>query len=273
METDNQEKIECSVCILTFNSARTIRAALESIKKFKEIVICDGESSDGTLEIAKEYDAKIVFQDSKYKNFDNTIKEYSGVRNQCLEAATCEWFLYIDSDEAVSKELVEEIKSVIENKKNNFLVYNVPVKLIIDGRLIKYSSSYPGFQYRFFNKKIGAKFVKSIHERIEFDKSKYRVGTLTSPWYILWDQEEIKEYFEHSRKSIEMEVARSRDQDFLNFLLWSIGNNLITAAKIFLKAFKNYLFYGFSENMPIQIEAARVLYHFNLTLALIRDRF
>ncbi|KKR49050.1 MAG: Glycosyl transferase family 2 [Candidatus Magasanikbacteria bacterium GW2011_GWC2_40_17] len=272
MTVNNQEKIACSVGILTFNSERTIREALESVKNFKEIIICDGGSNDKTLEVAGEYNAKIIFQDPKYKNSNNTIKDFSGVRNQCLEVSTQDWFVYIDSDEAVSLELNEEIKKIIKNKKETFLVYRVPNKLVIDGVAIKYSSSYPGFQYRFFNKKSGARFVKSIHERIEFDKLKIKVGTLESPWLILWDKEEVREYFEHRENSIQMEVLRNRNQNFFQFLYWSIGYNLITAAKIFLKAFKNYLFYGFSTNMPIQIEKARVFYHFKLIKALVKDR-
>lgn len=269
----SQEKIPCSVGILTFNSGRTLKRALDSVKDFAEIIICDGGSTDETLSIAKEFGCKIIFQSSEFKNFDNTIKDFSGVRNQCLTVATLDWFLYIDSDEAVSSGLAAEIQEIIANQKNYFLVYQVPSRLVIDGRLIKHSSSYPGYQHRFFNKKSGAIFVKSIHERIDFDKKQILVGTLKSPWLIIWDKEEIKEYFAHSEKSIQMEVVRNREQNLYQFLLWAVVNNLLTAAKLFLKAIKNYLFYGFSKSMPVRIELARINYHFKLLTALTKDRF
>ena len=56
------QKIPCSVGILTLNSGQALRRCLDSLKDFAEIIICDGNSTDNTLEIAREYGAKIVKQ-------------------------------------------------------------------------------------------------------------------------------------------------------------------------------------------------------------------
>ena len=139
--------IHCSVGILTFNSASTLRRALESVKSFIEIIICDGGSTDGTLEIAKEYGCKIIFQSAQFKNPNNRIKDFAGVRNQCLDAASFDWFLYIDSDEVVSPGLKLEIEQIVASNTGIY-VYNVPLGLWIRGRLMKHSSNYPGYQNR-----------------------------------------------------------------------------------------------------------------------------
>jgi glycosyltransferase involved in cell wall biosynthesis len=51
------EKIRCSVGILTYNSGKNLRRALESVKNFSNIIIADGGSTDDTLQIAAEYGA------------------------------------------------------------------------------------------------------------------------------------------------------------------------------------------------------------------------
>ena len=49
-----------SVVINTYNAAKHLKEVLESVKGFDEIVVCDMESTDNTLEIAREYNCKIV---------------------------------------------------------------------------------------------------------------------------------------------------------------------------------------------------------------------
>lgn len=82
-----------SVVINTYNSERCLRAALESVKDFDEIVICDMHSSDSTIVIAEEYDAKIVYHD--YVGF------VEPARNFAISQTSNEWVLVLDSDERV----------------------------------------------------------------------------------------------------------------------------------------------------------------------------
>ena len=54
----NNNKI--SVVINTYNASKFLARVLDSVKDFDEIVICDMESTDDTLEIAQRYGCKIV---------------------------------------------------------------------------------------------------------------------------------------------------------------------------------------------------------------------
>ena len=267
-----QNKILCSVGILTFNSEETLKRTLESVKDFAEIIICDGCSTDNTLEIAKEYGCKIILQDSKFKNSDNSIKNFGGIRNQCLDAATYNWFLYIDSDETISKGLKEKIENII-NSNSDIYIYNVPIKIIIDGKLIKHSSNYPGYQHRFFNKKSGAKFIKEVHERIDYNKDKYKVHNLKNPWYVFWDKEYVDNYFKKTEKYVKIEVERNKNQTFFNYLQYGIYWNFKAILKILIKSLRNYILYGFKESMPIKIELARIIYLLKLVYFLTLDQF
>ena len=51
--------------MLTYNSEKTLRRALESVKDFDDIILCDGDSTDQTHAIAAEYGARVVRQDMR----------------------------------------------------------------------------------------------------------------------------------------------------------------------------------------------------------------
>ena len=88
-----------SVVINTYNAEQHLRKVLESVKEFDEIVICDMESTDGTLEIAKEYGCKTVC----FPKRDYTIVEPA--RNFAIQQASHEWVLVVDADELVTPAL------------------------------------------------------------------------------------------------------------------------------------------------------------------------
>ena len=47
------EKKEISVVINTYNAEKFLQRVLDSVKDFDEVVICDMESTDHTVEIAQ----------------------------------------------------------------------------------------------------------------------------------------------------------------------------------------------------------------------------
>ena len=49
-----------SVVINTYNAEEKLTQVLDTVKDFDEIVICDMESTDSTLDIARKYNCKIV---------------------------------------------------------------------------------------------------------------------------------------------------------------------------------------------------------------------
>lgn len=247
--------IQATVGILTFNSGATLRRALESVKDFDDIVVCDGGSTDDTLRIAGEFGANIIEQDARYKNPDNTLRDYSGVRNQTLAAAKHEWFLYIDSDETISDGLRNEIRTVTQ-APGDALVYRVPIGIMMDGRYIRYSSNYPGYQTRFFNKRSGASFIHPAHERIEFGGD-IKVGTLAHPWYVHTTREFWFHYVRETSGYRPIEVAKACGGSWSAFLYSGVLWHLRASAAIVLKAMRNYLLHGFGDTLPVRGELGR----------------
>lgn len=175
-------KIPCSIEVLTRNSETTLARCLESVKDFAEIIILDGNSIDRTLEIARIYGCRI------YKQYDTDepeirIKDYAEIRNKGLELASFAWFLYIDSDEYLSKEVVEEIRSIVESPKPEAYIWWQPRKYILQGKIIDCATTYPNQQIRFFHKAAVKGFVRPVHERIAVKKGE-RVGFLKYYEYV-----------------------------------------------------------------------------------------
>ena len=258
---DTPTKIKCSVGILTFNSAGTLRRALDSVSALAEVVICDGGSTDDTLAIAREYGCTIIAQDPAHKNPDNTIRDFSGMRNQCLDATTFDWFLYIDSDEAASPELVEDIRRIVERDEAPY-IYKVPIRNFVVDHEIKYSSNYPGYQHRFFGKRSGARFIKNVHERIDFDKNVHIPVPLTSPWFVYLSEDEVNHYVRNTIGYVHREVERSKHITLWGYVYWVLGVNSLTMAKTAIRSTRNYLLHGFRDSMPIRMELGRIAYVF-----------
>jgi len=103
------EKI--SACLVVFNEEKLIRRCLESLRGVVDeiILVHDGECSDKTLEIAREYGAKIF------------VRPFYGVaegqRPFSYEQASHNWILQIDADEFLSEELRSSLRSLVSDKE------------------------------------------------------------------------------------------------------------------------------------------------------------
>ena len=103
-----------SIIIKTFNSDKTITDTLESVRDFGEIIAIDNHSTDDTIDILKEYRAKIIYSD-KF--------ELDSALFQALDEAKGNWILVLEDDEIVPQNLIIELENYILNpKKNKFCV-------------------------------------------------------------------------------------------------------------------------------------------------------
>ena len=90
-----------SVVINTYNAEKFLKRVLDSVKDFDEIVVCDMESTDKTVAIAKEYGCKVVV----FPKGDCVSAEPA--RTFAIQSATMKWVLVLDADELVTPELKE----------------------------------------------------------------------------------------------------------------------------------------------------------------------
>lgn len=149
-----------SVVLAVYNEESHLRACLESIKDLTgEIVIVDGGSIDKTVDIAKEFDARIIETDNP-PNFHIN-------KNKAIDAAKGDWILQLDADEVVTAELTREIKkAVLSNDING---YWIPRKNFFLGRFLTKGGQYPDYTLRLYKNGKGRLPGKDVHEQATVD--------------------------------------------------------------------------------------------------------
>ncbi len=93
-----------SAVVTTFNNAETLRSCLESVRLADEIVVLDSFSTDQTCEIAAEYSARCI---------KHEFLGYSRQKQIVIDAASHDWVLLLDADEALTPELQKEIQTLM----------------------------------------------------------------------------------------------------------------------------------------------------------------
>lgn len=143
-------KLPITAIVLTFNEEKNIADCLNSIKDLcEEIIVVDSGSTDQTLDIVKQYTAKVF-----YHPFEN----YSKQRNWALENLDIKnnWILNLDADHRVTPELKEELldlfKEGIKSDVNGLLISR---RTIFMGRWIKHGGHYPTYHANMFRKGYG----------------------------------------------------------------------------------------------------------------------
>jgi glycosyltransferase involved in cell wall biosynthesis len=143
--------------IITRNEEQNIRRCLESVKFADEIIVIDSDSTDRTTSIAQELGAKV---------FTRPWKGFGPAKQEGVKQAAGEWILSIDADEAVTRELAEEIKSRID-KSNGVSGFYIKRKTMFLGRWILHSGWYPGHVLRLFQKAKAGFDNAIVHEKVE----------------------------------------------------------------------------------------------------------
>ena len=130
-----------SVVINTYNAELHLARVLEAVKDFDEILICDMESTDSTLEIAKKYGCKVVTFERKKYNIVEPAREYA------IHEAKYPWVLVVDADEIVTSALREYLYQRISSSDCPEGLA-IPRKNYFMGCFMR--SHYPDYILRFF---------------------------------------------------------------------------------------------------------------------------
>ncbi len=143
----DQKAVPLSVIIPVRNEERNLAACLASVAFADEIWVIDSGSSDGTVEIARNFGAQVVQFDyaggfPKKKNWALANLPFKN-----------EWILLIDADERVTPELEAEIREVLAG--NALDGYYVNRRLIFLGRWIRHCGWYPSWNMRLFKHRLG----------------------------------------------------------------------------------------------------------------------
>jgi glycosyltransferase involved in cell wall biosynthesis len=140
--------IKLTVAIITFNEEANIARCLDSVKDVAdEILVVDSFSSDKTEDICKQYGVRFV---------KNPFAGHIEQKNFALINSTHDYVLSLDADEALSPELLIEIKNIKQDPKFDGYSFNRLNNYC--GHWIKHCGWYPDTKLRLV-KKINAEWV------------------------------------------------------------------------------------------------------------------
>ncbi len=92
-----------SVCLIVRNEEGNLQRCVNSFKSIAdEIIVTDTGSTDGTVELAKKLGAKV--------NYFSWCDDFSAARNYCFSQASGDWIFWIDADEELLPDSLEEVR-------------------------------------------------------------------------------------------------------------------------------------------------------------------
>ncbi|MEW6136640.1 MAG: glycosyltransferase family 2 protein [Thermodesulfobacteriota bacterium] len=147
-----------SVAVITKNEADRIPTLFESIAVADEIVVVDSGSSDRTVELCQQRGAKVIYRE---------WAGYAAQKQFALEAATGEWVLNLDADEALSPESAREIARALEDAPPAVAGFSMPRLSRYLNRWIRHGGWYPDRKVRLVRRGRGRWIGEGLHERLE----------------------------------------------------------------------------------------------------------
>lgn len=147
-----------SVALATFNEEENIGRCLQAVKEISdEIVIVDGTSKDKTVEIAKQFGAKVIIRENP-PNFHIN-------KQIAIDKCSADWILQLDADEVVSKELGEEIVKLLSEGSVEENGFWMPRKNYFLGRFLMKGGQYPDYTVRLYKRGKGQLPQQDVHEQ------------------------------------------------------------------------------------------------------------
>lgn len=113
--------LDFSIIIPVYNAEKTLEECLNSICKQTflnyEVILIDDGSSDQSLSICKRYE----MQNEKFHVFHQKNSGPSMARNVGLDNATGKWICFIDSDDSIERNYLQDIQDVARNNDSDII--------------------------------------------------------------------------------------------------------------------------------------------------------
>ncbi|WP_082096444.1 glycosyltransferase family 2 protein [Demequina gelatinilytica] len=125
------DKLPITAVIISRNEESGIRATLERLRDFDQVIVVDSRSTDRTVEIAQECGATVVpFDwDGRYPKKKQWGMTHAGARH--------DWILLLDADELVTPELAQEIRARLpELARREYGAYDIRLRYKFAGRFL-----------------------------------------------------------------------------------------------------------------------------------------
>jgi glycosyltransferase involved in cell wall biosynthesis len=194
------------------------------MREVDDIILLDGGSTDGTLELARAQPNVRVFpQNPRYLDENGYIVDFASVRNEGYARATHPWILCVDSDEEVSPQLLAEVRRVISG--GTVGVYYVRREFYYRGKPVVTFRRSTSDHVRLFHKDCVRGCVKPIHERLDIVPGAFR-GLLDAGITVpLASLESMRRKYD---RFVDIEARSYADIQFGRWFRWIFLRNILT---------------------------------------------
>ncbi len=150
------EKI--SIVVVCKNEAGVIERLLKNAQGISDdVVIYDNGSTDGTVELAKQYNVHL--HQGEWLGFGKT-------KQKAVRLAKYDWILSLDADESLDEVLQKELKSLSFDSAKT--VYDIPFKNFLGNKHLKWGEWGGDHHIRLFNRNYVNWNEARVHEELIF---------------------------------------------------------------------------------------------------------
>jgi glycosyltransferase involved in cell wall biosynthesis len=152
------EKIPLSVAIITKDEEANLPGCLKSVAFATQIVVVDSGSTDGTLEIARDFGCDV---------FTEPWKGFGPQKQMAIDRCREPWVLVLDADERIPPETEKAIRQVVSGGEGGAPGYSFPRKNFFQGRWIRHMGWWPDRITRLFRNGRGRMTEAAVHEAVD----------------------------------------------------------------------------------------------------------
>jgi glycosyltransferase involved in cell wall biosynthesis len=143
--------------IIARDASATIRATLESLAEFPEVVVYDNGSTDGTPAICAGF-ANVRVVHGEFVGFGPT-------KNRAASAASGDWILSIDADERVSSHLLDGLRT-LDLSVEGHAAYAVDRHNLLLGKHVRRGGWGDNWLVRLYDRRACAFDDARVHEKV-----------------------------------------------------------------------------------------------------------
>ncbi|MDA9889460.1 glycosyltransferase family 2 protein [Synechococcus sp. AH-224-G16] len=144
---------------MTLNEQQDLPGCLDSLEWADDIHVVDSGSTDKTLEIANDINAKTYY---------NKFTGFGDQRNWSLKNCSLkyDWILFLDADERSTSAFKDSLISNVNSVSLETIGFYLCSKTILNGSWLRYSDNFPKWQFRLVKKDKGF-FINAGHGQKE----------------------------------------------------------------------------------------------------------
>ena len=256
--SSSSSAIPVSTVLLTKNAVKHLPRYLDSMREIDDIIVLNGGSTDGTVELLKNQpNCRVFVQPKEFLDAQGFITDFSGVRNYGYSLAKHRWILCVDADEAASPELLKEVREIAMSGKPG--VYYVQRLFTLDGKPILTFGATD--HVRLFHLDCVRGCVKPVHERLDILPGSF-IGHLSE--VVVVPVHSAKKMRPKYDRYLEIEAMHVKGMPFSRWFRWFFIRNLISIARRFVIIIVIRLIPKSGPRYPLSLEWEQIRYQWLL---------